>query len=260
MASSTSQTRPRPDQTAINVDERSVLGRAALVLDAFGPGMLSLSLNDLTTRAMLPKSTVHRIAEQLVGLGWLERSIQGYRVGIRLFEIGGLVESRHRLRNAVLPHLQELTHRFRMSAHLGVLDGHEVLYLETLPARGMKLPTRQGSRMPAYCTGLGKALLAFTDGKQIDETIAHGLVPRTEYTIVVPEIFREELHKVSVGGVAFDREESIRGIGCTAAPLRGSGRAIGAISLTGATSQAESDQVTAAVREAASLIWSDLFS
>jgi DNA-binding IclR family transcriptional regulator len=260
MASLISQTRPKADENAIGVDDRSVLGRAALVLDAFGPGMLSLSLNDLTTRAMLPKSTVHRIAEQLVGLGWLERSICGYRVGIRLFEIGGLVESRHRLRTAVMPHLQELAHRFRMSAHLGVLDGHEVLYLETLPARGMKLPTRQGSRMPAYCTGLGKAMLAFTDGKQVAETIAHGLAPRTEYTIVVPEIFCEELHKISAGGVAFDREESIRGIGCVAAPLRGSGRAIGAISLTGPAAQAGSDQITAALRDAASLIWSDLFS
>ena len=114
--------------------------------------------------------------------------------------------------------------------------------------------------MPAYCTGLGKAMLAFSDGKQVAETIAHGLVPRTEYTIVVPEIFCEELHKVGACGIAFDREESIRGIGCIAAPLRGSGRAIGAISLTGTAAQAGNDQVTAALRDATSLIWGDLFS
>lgn len=248
-----------PGEGIAGGNEKSVLGRAALVMDAFRAQNPMMSLNDLTACTMLPKSTVHRIAEQLVMLGWLERSPQGYHVGMRIFEIGGLVESRHRLRNAAVPYLQQLTHRFGMSAHLGVLDGHEVLYLETLPSRGMSLPTRQGSRMPAHCTGLGKALLAFADPKHVDETIAHGLQPRTGYTIVIPELFREELCTVASAGVAYDREESICGVGCAAAPLRGAGRAIGAISLTGAASAADSKQVTMAVRDAASRIWSDLF-
>ncbi|MBI5089714.1 MAG: IclR family transcriptional regulator [Actinobacteria bacterium] len=242
-----------------NPNERSVLGRAARVMDAFGAQDPVLSLNDLTARVGLPKSTVHRIAEQLVELSWLERTACGYRVGMRLFEIGGLVESRHRLRNAALPYLQDLSQRFRMSAHLGVLDGHEVLYLETLPARGAALPTRQGSRMPAYCTGLGKALLAFSDQKCVDATISHGLAPRTEYTIVVPDVLRNELGEIVRNGVAYDREESIRGVGCAAAPLRGSGRAIGAISLTGSSSQANRREVTMAGRDAAKRTWAYLF-
>ncbi len=248
------------DDGGTTTNDRSVLGRAAVVLDAFRSQEPVLSLNDLTARTGLPKSTVHRIAEQLVELGWLERGTAGYRVGMRLFEMGGLVESRHRLRNAAVPHLQELAFRFRISAHLSVLDGDEVLYLETLPARGAALPTRQGSRMPAHCTGLGKALLAFSEPHHAERIINRGLTPRTEYTIVVPEVFRRELAQITATGIAFDREESIRGIGCTAAPLRGAGRAIGAISATGPATKACSREVTVAVRDAASRIWSDLFS
>jgi DNA-binding IclR family transcriptional regulator len=245
--------------TSASASDRSVLSRAARVMDAFGAQDPVLSLNDLTARVGLPKSTVHRIAEQLVELSWLERTACGYRVGMRLFEIGGLVESRHRLRNAALPYLQDVSQRFHMSAHLGVLDGHEVLYLETLPARGAALPTRQGSRMPAHCTGLGKAMLAFSDQKCVDSIISRGLAPRTEYTIVVPDVLRDELGEIARTGVAYDREESIRGVGCAAAPLRGSGRAIAAISVTGSTTQANRKEVTMAVREAAKRTWHDLF-
>jgi DNA-binding IclR family transcriptional regulator len=113
--------------------------------------------------------------------------------------------------------------------------------------------------MPAYCTGLGKAMLAFSDAKSVDATISHGLAPRTEYTIVVPDVLRNELGEIVRTGVAYDREESIRGVGCAAAPLRGSGRAIAAISVTGSTTQANRKEVTMAVREAAKRTWHDLF-
>jgi DNA-binding IclR family transcriptional regulator len=178
---------------------------------------------------------------------------------MRIFEMGGLVERRHRLRSAAMPHLQELSHRFRMSAHLGVLDGHEVLYLETLPARGVSLPTRQGSRMPAYCTGLGKAMLAYSEQRIFDSVVANGLARRTEHTITTPERLRDEIDNVKATGIAYDREEAIRGIGCVAAPLRGSGGAIGAISVTGPADAATRRQIASCVRDAANKVWVDLF-
>ncbi len=76
---------------------RSVLGRAAVVIDAFDDGR-ALSLDDLTARTGLPRSTVYRLAEQLRDVGWIERVSAGYRIGLRLFEVGGLAADATRLR------------------------------------------------------------------------------------------------------------------------------------------------------------------
>ena len=66
------------------------VGRIVAVIKAFDQGEQALTLGNLCQQTNLPKSTVHRLAEQMVAIGWLSRDIAGYRIGIRLFEIGGL--------------------------------------------------------------------------------------------------------------------------------------------------------------------------
>src|SRR5579884_4452834 len=144
------------DEAERSVRPNSVLARAATILDAFDGSTPVLSLSQLSTRTGLPKSTVHRFAEQLLGLGWFERAPGGYRVGMRLFEVGGLADRRNRIRERAAPHLHQLASSTGTAVHLGVLDHGEVVYLEKLPARGLELPTRDGGRMPAHCTALGK--------------------------------------------------------------------------------------------------------
>lgn len=238
---------------------RSVLQRIAAVIDSFDDCALVLSLNDLSHRTGLPKSTVHRFAEQLRGLGWLEREAGGYRIGVRLFEVGGLAARRNRLRDKAIPHLQQLAFRTGLAVQLGILDRCEVLYLERILIRGFDLPTRDGGRMPAYCTGLGKSMLAWAGDAEIDRVIEAGLPPRTPYTVVVPELFRQELASIRRNEYALDREECERGISCVAAPIRGAGRAIGAISVTGPAARVDVNHLAPIVRETARAIWFDLF-
>src|SRR5262249_58244507 len=110
----------------------------------------------------LPKSTVHRLLEQLRALGWVERDRNNeYRIGMRLFELGGLAKQRNQLIDAALPHLCALAADTNMTVQLGVLDRRQVVYLERITLGGYALPTRLGGRVPADCTGLGKALLGF---------------------------------------------------------------------------------------------------
>src|SRR4051812_35315034 len=87
---------------------RSLLGRVATILDAFDWQHPVLSLGDLTKVTGLPKSTVHRLCDQLVHVGWLERTYAGYRVGMRMFEVGGLAERRNRVRDFSAIHLHQL--------------------------------------------------------------------------------------------------------------------------------------------------------
>src|SRR5438309_7137932 len=106
-------------------DENSVLRRAALILDAYDGADPVLPLSALIVRTALPKSTVHRLADQLVDLGWLERSGTGYRIGLRLFEVGGLADRRHRLVERAGPHLQQLSATTSWNVHLAVLQDEE---------------------------------------------------------------------------------------------------------------------------------------
>ena len=82
---------------------RSVLGRVDCIIGAFEPADGALTLHELTERTGLPKSTVHRMVDQLVAIGWIEREVSGYRIGMRLFEIGGLASRRSRLSRPRLP-------------------------------------------------------------------------------------------------------------------------------------------------------------
>jgi DNA-binding IclR family transcriptional regulator len=239
--------------------DNSVLGRAALILSAFEQGEPVLSLADLSAHTGLPKSTVHRFAEQFLELGWFERAVGGYRIGLRLFEVGGLADRRKRLADRAAPHLQQLAARTRWSVHLGVLDGSDVIYLAKLPIRGLEVPTRDGGRMPANCTGLGKAMLAFAPEEQVADIVNRGLERRTRASITHPEVLRRELAAIRESGVAYDREEACPGVSCVAAPIRGSGRAVGAVSVTGFTDRFDVAAVEPLVRGASQSIWQDLF-
>lgn len=234
--------------------ERTVLGRIATIMEAFNGGQQVLSLGELSERTQLPKSTLHRLAEQLCRVGWVKRDPGGYRLGIRLFELGCLAVEGNRLQEAAFPHLHALATKTGMSVQLGILDQAEVVYLERIVMGPLRLPTRRGGRKPAYCTGLGKAMIAFDD-EAVHSVISSGMSRMTAHTITEPYALRSELNRIREIGVAFDRGEAYENLACVAAPIRGSGRAIGAVSVTGLAAQMRWDMATQAVRSAAAAIW-----
>jgi DNA-binding IclR family transcriptional regulator len=237
---------------------RSVLGRIDTILGAFDDSDQVLTLHELTRRTALPKSTVHRMVEQLTQMGWLERDFDGYRVGMRLFEIGGLATRRRRLTESALPHLHALSVTTGMAVQLGILDGAEVVYLHRIAPGDFPLPTREGGRQPAHCTALGKAMLAF-DPDARDDVLEGELPRRTRSTLCSPEALAAELDRIAEVGHAFDLEESYEGLTCVAAPLRNAGRAIAAVSVTGPIDRMDLEALAPHVRHTARAIWDDRF-
>jgi len=238
---------------------RTVLGRIATILDAFDMGDQVLSLPDLSQRANLPKSTVHRLAEQLRAIGWLERDhSNGYRVGMRLFELGALAPQRNQLRDTAFPHLHGLATKTGLAVQLGVLDRGEVVYLERIVVGEFSLPTRLGGRMPAYCTGLGKAMLAYDDAAA-DQVMSATLPRRTAFTITEASALRADLEQVRSLGVARDVNEAYDGLVCVAAPIRNAGRAIAAVSVTGPARSMDWEATADAVKCTAASIWNARF-
>ncbi len=229
-----------------------VLNRAVDLLTAFteGPGSM-LSLAEIARRTGLPKPTLHRLLAALDVLGLVEKTPSGYQLGIRLFELGEHVPRKQKLREAALPFLQDLFEASHDTVHLAVLDGTDVVYLERI--RGHKpinVASRVGGRLPAYCTGVGKALLAFNPEAAL-KVLAMPLTPRTPYTITSHQVLAEELARIRSTGLSYDREENSIGIVCVAAPIMLDDRAIGAISITCSPPKTDVQQYASAVKAAA---------
>ncbi|MFJ1805679.1 MULTISPECIES: IclR family transcriptional regulator [unclassified Streptomyces] len=161
-----------------------MLEKAALILESFSPSGGSYRLSELWERTGLPKPTVHRLAADLVRLGWLERSGPQYRLGAKLFELGSLVPHRLDLRETALPFLQDLFEATRETVHLGVREGLDVVYLERIHGHeALQLPSRIGGSLPLTCTGVGKALLAFSGPELTEEVLSRPLPSLTPYSI-----------------------------------------------------------------------------
>jgi DNA-binding IclR family transcriptional regulator len=210
-----------------------VINRAVEVLTAFtqGPGTV-LSLAELARRTGLPKPTLHRLLAALEVQRLVDKTATGYQLGMRLFELGEHVPRKHKLREAALPFMQDLVEASHDTVHLAVLDGTDALYLERIHGHKTVNPaSRVGGRLPAYCTGVGKALLAYNPDAAM-RVMAQPLTPRTAYTITGHQVLAEELVRIRQTGIAYDREENALGITCVAAPIVVADRAIGAVSIT----------------------------
>ncbi|MET8873391.1 IclR family transcriptional regulator [Nocardia sp. NPDC004278] len=220
----------RPAQTPV-----SMIERMTLILDAFDGSTPTLTLLGLAERTGLPRSTVHRILDQMIRLRWLAHAPGGYRLGMRPLELGGLAADHNEIRDVVSPLLHDLCQRTGMVGHLGVLDGREVLYLDKAGGRvTASIPTRLGGRMPAHTTALGKALLASLEPSIVETSFRDRLPQLTPRTICDKAELHRELTRIRHRqGVALDNEESITGIACVAVPIRGRGAAVGALSLSG---------------------------
>src|SRR6201746_1537022 len=167
-------------------DDQSAMGgldRAETILNAFDETHRELTLAALVRRSALPRSTTHRTAEKMIRLGWLDKPADRYRIGKRLFEISSLVPIRHELREAVLPFMQDLYAATRTTVQLGVLDGPQVLVVEKISGhRPMPMLSQVGGTIPAHCSGLGRAILAYSAVEAVDAVIAAGPGPRTSRT------------------------------------------------------------------------------
>lgn len=231
----------------------SVIGRAMAILTCYRPADQALSLAELTRRSGLAKPTVHRLLSELAGWGLVERSGGAWRLGIQLFELGQMAPRQRELRNAAMPFLNDLHEATRETVHLAILDGAEVVYIEKLARIGSpQLPSRVGGRMSLHCTGVGKALLAHSSESLFSAIVARGLKRRTPFTIVAPGILLKQLADIRRDSVAYDREESMIGVTCVAAPiLDNRGIAVASISISGLSSHLKGSRVETAVQTTA---------
>ncbi|HWU05947.1 MAG TPA: IclR family transcriptional regulator, partial [Streptomyces sp.] len=198
----------------------TVLGKALAILRAFGPADSVLPLAELVRRTDLPKGTVHRVAGDLVRHRLLDRTAHGYRLSGGLFELGLRAAAERTLLELAMPFLQDLYERTHETVHLGVREGHEVVYIAKIGGhRQAKAPSRTGGRMPMHCTALGKVLLACAGEEEWAAVLTGPMERRTPRTVIAPGLLRGQLIRAVETGVAYEREESTQGLLCVAAPV-----------------------------------------
>jgi DNA-binding IclR family transcriptional regulator len=231
---------------------KSVLGKCFAILDAVSASE-ELTMSEIAKATGVPKSTTSRLVKRLSEWGALENSFGRYRVGIRIFEMSRSVSSLKRLREISLPFIEDVYEATHEVVHLGILAGTDVMYIEKIVGhRSAEVPSTVGGRFPAHCTGLGKALLAYSDADMFRRVVEAGLKPRTPYTIVSPSVLAEELKHIRTTGIATEHEQALLGISCVASPvLTPDRRPIAALSISSPARRFRPEVLGPAVRTAA---------
>ncbi|MEO5665881.1 MAG: IclR family transcriptional regulator [Nocardioides sp.] len=192
-------------------------------------------VTEIARHVGVPKSTAHRLLKELEGRDFVGRLDTRYVAGQALAVAGrsSVVLQHDRLRELAYSPMTWLFERSdAMAVHLAVLDGVDVLYLDKLtkPA-GTRLPSRVGGRVPANCTALGKALLAFEDPAKVELVMSQPLPRITPYSVSMTHQLARQLARARHVGFASEREEACQGWVCVAAPILGQGKPVAAISL-----------------------------
>jgi IclR family transcriptional regulator, pca regulon regulatory protein len=220
------------------------LERGLAILGCFTPEHPMLGIADMADDLGMSRATTHRYVITLVALGFLEQGAnRKYRLGLRVTDLGMSALNSTGLRDHTRSYLEELRQRSTYTVSLAVLDGPEILYVERARSfrRGqhkIDLNVRVGSRLPAYCTALGKVLLTFLPDADQREVIAKmELAQRGPNTITTKKSLLAELEQVREEGMAVNEEELAAGLISIAAPIRSENReTVAAINMAAHTS------------------------
>jgi DNA-binding IclR family transcriptional regulator len=227
----------------------SILTKAFDVLNAFNQNERVMTLSELARASGLPKSTVHRLLARLVEFGALEHHRSGYKLGLGLLQLGATTPAA-KMRDQAIPSLVALQRWTRQTVTFAVLRDFDAVYLEKLaPTDSPATLTSIGSRLPANCTAIGKALLAQEDLDDLAAFLPPQLPNMTPYSITDVGEFVEHLRIVRREGIAREHDEAQIGLGGIAAPVIVNGFAIGAIAIGYSSSAPVSGRFDAALRD-----------
>jgi len=204
------------DKTPRTKTVQSVI-RTVEILRAIGNAGEDLTLSDLAKLTSLPGSTVHRIVQTLRSVHFVAKGSRagGLRLGPEFDRLAA--NSRHALTPTIRPFLENVARETSEGASLTVLEGLNVRFLDqAIVGQGMRAVTLVGTTLPAHCTANGKVLLAALPRAVLRKMLPKKLESRTDQTITDPEYLIEELDRIAIEGVAYDREEHEAGISAIA--------------------------------------------
>lgn len=242
------------------------VGKALSVLDQVAAFGRPVRFVELLAQSDYPKATLYRLIQTLTSQGMLAHDPDRgtYALGLRLVRMAHGAWAQSSIAPIARPHLDHLSQQIGETVHLAQLDGGQVLYVDKRnAARPIEMYSDAGKIGPAYCTGVGKAMIAHLPECDLAHVLEQQSFHRfTAHTLATPDALRGELANIRARGHAYDAEEHEPGIICIAMPiLSDTGRIRGAISVTSSTARtslAALDAHAPALREAATSIARDI--
>jgi IclR family transcriptional regulator, KDG regulon repressor len=218
------------------------VGKALDVLDLVARQGGPVRFSDLMAQSDYPKATLYRLLQTLTSQGMLalDPDMGTYGLGMRLVQLAHAAWAQSSLAPIARPYLDDLAAKTGETIHLAQMDLGQVLYVDKRnAAKPVEMFAQAGKVGPAYCTGVGKAMLAFLPPEALAAALARQSFHRhTPNTLASREDLLTELQAIRGRGHAWDREEHEAGIICCAVPiLSRSGRVMGALSVTSTTAQ-----------------------
>lgn len=205
--------------------------RALEILELLAENEKPLALARISERLAIPKSTAHGIIKSLVERRFVVPEGDGYRVGIRAFEVGSSFVRSSNIASFIAPQLVSVTRQLEVTSHYAVLDGCDAVYLckEDPPRAGVQLASSLGARLPSHLTAVGKACLAWLPADEVAEHVTPrgGGASQAELVDLL-----SELEVVRDNGFSTDDGSTAAGIRCVAAPVFDTSGPCGAIGVS----------------------------
>lgn len=221
------------------------LDRAFQILASIGRAG-TCSLSELAAARAMPFSTVHRIVGSLIDNGYVIRHGRGnYALGPAFLDFAGRVSLADMLAGIGRPILAALARECRACTHLGILDADMVTYLVKQGFGRERVLSVEGMQLEAYCSAIGKMLLAHLPEDECARYLAtDGFVRLTPRTITDPALLAAELVEIRARGWAVDDEEIMAGLRCVAVPVVDpAGKAVAALSVSATAKRMPPDRI-----------------
>ncbi len=208
------------------------------LLEQFHDDVDELGVTELSKRLKLHKNNVFRLLATLESRGYIEqnRATENYRLGLKSLELGQTFIKQMGLLRQAKPILDRLVKDCKETSYVAIFKEGFVVYLDVVETDlTVRVVSRVGSRLPAYCTAAGKIHLAFMSDEEVDAILpTREMKAYTPNTITDREVLKKELRQIAEQGFAIDNEELDPGVRCVAGPIRDyTRRIVGAVSVSG---------------------------
>ncbi|MDD3704901.1 MAG: IclR family transcriptional regulator [Clostridiaceae bacterium] len=218
-----------------------------------------MGISEISRALKVGKSTAFRLTSTLKSRGFViqSASTEKYNLSTKFVRIGSSILAKYDLISIVRPYLQELSRKHGEATHLVVMEGQEIVFIDKVNSSNVSIQmhSRIGARMPAYCTGTGKLLLASNYMDSIDEYLDKTVLTKhTDNTLTDKEDIKKELARIIKNGYSEDNEETEIGLYCFAAPIKNyMNKTIAAISISGpaARMKEKKEEIVGSIRQTA---------
>ena len=224
------------------------VSHALTLLGQFNENVETFGVTELSKRLKLHKNNVFRLLATLESRGYIDQNkvTENYRLGLKTLELGQTFVKQMGLLRQSRPVLEWLVRQCNETSYIAILKDFDIIYLDAVETDlTVRVVTRVGSRLPAYCSAAGKAQLAYLSEEELENYFSGKEMKRfTQNTITNVDEMKKELKKITEQGFSIDNEELDTGVRCVAAPIRDyTRRIVGAVSISGPSMRLGADRI-----------------